>query len=71
MKRLYGLPENTEYSADMLAGACLSDKKQDGGKLTMVFPLKIGKCMLKDIPTTTRKALTSHFIYNIMAMLFR
>jgi len=45
----YGLPVNTIYDAASLAGACLADKKRDGGKLTMIFPEKIGKCILKDI----------------------
>ena len=45
----YNLPVNTVYDAESLACACLSDKKRDGGKLTMIFPEKIGKCVLKDI----------------------
>ena len=47
---LYGLPQTTVFGAKELADACLSDKKRDGGSLTMVFPKKIGKCILKDIP---------------------
>jgi 3-dehydroquinate synthase len=47
--RLYGLPDNTDYGADALARACLSDKKRDGDSLTMIFPLEIGKCTLKNI----------------------
>jgi len=45
----YGLPVNTVYDAASLANACLSDKKRDGGKLTMIFPEKTGKCILKEI----------------------
>jgi len=45
----YGLPINTAYDSVSLAKACLADKKRDGGKLTMIFPEKIGKCVLKDI----------------------
>jgi len=45
----YNLPVNTVYDAASLASACLSDKKRDGGKLTMIFPEKIGKCVIKDI----------------------
>jgi len=45
----YDLPVNTSYSAASLAEACLSDKKRDGGKVTMIFPEKIGKCVMKDI----------------------
>jgi len=50
MLRLYELPSNTAYKADDIARTCLSDKKRDGGTLTMIFPVKIGKCVLKDIP---------------------
>jgi len=45
----YELPINASYDAANLANACLADKKRDGGKLTMIFPEKIGKCVLKDI----------------------
>ena len=51
MLRLYELPENTDFKADKLAHVCLSDKKRDGGSLTMIFPQEIGKCVLKKIPT--------------------
>jgi len=47
--KLYDLPVNTTYDAASLAKACLSDKKRDGGKVTMIFPEKIGKCVMKDI----------------------
>jgi 3-dehydroquinate synthase len=50
MLRLYGLPADTPYEAERIAQACLSDKKRDGGHITMIFPVKIGKCILKDIP---------------------
>ena len=50
MLRLYGLPENTQYEPGLLACACLSDKKRDGESLTMIFPVEIGKCVLKKIP---------------------
>jgi 3-dehydroquinate synthase len=45
----YNLPINTAYDAANLANACLADKKRDGGKVTMIFPEKIGKCIMKDI----------------------
>ena len=55
--RLYGLPEGTPFAADKLAYACLSDKKRDGDVLTMVFPIKTGKCSLEDIPISELEAL--------------
>ena len=51
MLRLYDLPVNTPYKADKLALACLSDKKISGDNITMIFPIEIGKCVLKEIPT--------------------
>jgi 3-dehydroquinate synthase len=47
--KLYNLPVNTTYDAASLAQACLSDKKRDGRKVTMIFPEKIGKCVMKEI----------------------
>jgi 3-dehydroquinate synthase len=52
MLRRYELPENTKYSASDLAKACLSDKKRDGERITMIFPKKIGQCVLKEIPVS-------------------
>ena len=52
MLRLYGLPENTIYSAREISKACLSDKKREGGGITMIFPVKTGKCILKNIPVS-------------------
>jgi 3-dehydroquinate synthase len=57
MLRLYGLPENTTYEADRLTRACLSDKKRDGDSLTMVFPVEIGKCILKKVPVNDLEAV--------------
>jgi len=50
MLKLYDLPVGARYPADKLADACLSDKKREGSGLTMVFPLEIGRCVLKKIP---------------------
>ena len=58
--RQYGLPESTAFEADDIARACLSDKKRDGGVITMVFPEKIGLCVLKEIPVSE--------LYNIIRM---
>jgi len=52
MLRLYGLPENTMYSASAIAKACLSDKKRDGESLTMIFPVETGKCLFRKIPVS-------------------
>ncbi|MCL2112035.1 MAG: 3-dehydroquinate synthase [Clostridiales bacterium] len=59
MLRLYGLPENTDYDAESLAEACLSDKKRDGQSLTMVFPARIGECILKKVPACELEGIIS------------
>lgn len=42
----YNLPTKTSYSAEALAKAALSDKKRDGGTLTLILPKRIGDCTL-------------------------
>ena len=44
-----GLPIRVPYSASELAAAALHDKKRRGGKITLVMPEAIGKCILKTI----------------------
>ncbi|MCL2722519.1 MAG: 3-dehydroquinate synthase [Treponema sp.] len=50
MLTLYGLPVSTTFKVDEITSICLSDKKRDGKSLTMIFPVEIGKCVLKEIP---------------------
>jgi 3-dehydroquinate synthetase len=50
MLQQYNLPINTGYDVRSIANACLSDKKREGEGITMVFPEKIGGCILKKIP---------------------
>lgn len=45
-----GLPTGTDYSAEALAEAALSDKKRAGGDITLVVPRKIGHCELRKVP---------------------
>ena len=45
-----GLPTGTDYSAEALAEAALSDKKRAGGDITLVVPQKIGHCELRKVP---------------------
>ena len=40
----YGLPTETEYSAEELYEACRSDKKIAGDKMHLVVPTEIGSC---------------------------
>jgi len=41
-----GLPVETEYSAEQLAGAALVDKKRRGDYITLVIPKSVGECVL-------------------------
>ena len=47
-----GLPTGTDFSAQALAEAALSDKKRAGGDITLVIPRKIGACQLRKVPVT-------------------
>lgn len=46
----FGLPTETEFSAPVLAHAALSDKKRQGGNITLVLPHAVGDCRLQAIP---------------------
>ncbi len=48
--RQFGLPTETEFSAPVLANAALSDKKRQGGNITLVLPHAIGDCRLQAFP---------------------
>ena len=45
-----GLPTGTDYTAEALAQAALSDKKRAGDTITVVVPRRIGECELKKLP---------------------
>lgn len=45
-----GLPTGTDYTAEALAQAALSDKKRAGDTITVVVPRRMGECELKKLP---------------------
>ena len=47
-----GLPTGTDFPAEALAEAALSDKKRAGGSITLVIPRRIGHCELKPLPVS-------------------
>lgn len=47
-----GLPTTTAYSVAEIAAGARMDKKRRGGEISFVFPEKIGKCCIKEIPVT-------------------
>lgn len=51
------LPIKTDYTAVELTAAALHDKKRAGGTLTLVLPVRIGKCVLHRIPVEQLGAL--------------
>jgi len=48
MIKHYGLPTETGFSAEEIYKAALSDKKMGGGAITLVVPLEIGRCELRE-----------------------
>lgn len=55
----FGLPVKYDITADELCEAALSDKKRLSGKLTLVLPEKIGKCVLYDVNVENLKEIFS------------
>lgn len=45
----FGLPTNTAFSAEILANAALSDKKRQGGSITLVIAKDVADCMLQSV----------------------
>jgi len=45
----YNLPIKYDITSEKLCDAALSDKKRGGGRLTLVLPERIGKCVLYDV----------------------
>lgn len=45
----FNLPLTTEYTAEQLANAAMSDKKRSGGDITLVIPVVSGECKLHKI----------------------
>ena len=52
----FGLPVDTEYSAEELFSCALSDKKRSGNNVRLIIPREIGRC---DIVPTPVSELTS------------
>ncbi len=42
----YNLPTECEYDAETLVKYALSDKKREGGEITLILPEKVGKCIM-------------------------
>lgn len=49
MLRRYGLPVSTGFTPEQLLDAALSDKKRAGKMTTIVVPMAIGHCILKNV----------------------
>ena len=52
----FGLPKNTEYSADDLYTCALSDKKRSGGTVNLIIPNAIGDCAIVPTPVENLKS---------------
>lgn len=52
----FGLPTQTEYTADELCDHALSDKKRSADTITLIIPEAIGHCVLKPYPVDTLRS---------------
>jgi len=55
--KAFGLPTETEYTADALYNCALSDKKRSGGTVHLIIPNAIGDCAIVPTPVENLKAL--------------
>jgi 3-dehydroquinate synthase len=46
----FHLPTGTDFTADELYRAALSDKKRSGGTVNLIIPKTIGNCMIHPMP---------------------
>lgn len=54
--RKFGLPTETDQTADSLFSCALSDKKRSGGTVNLVVPEAIGCCSLRPTPVSELKS---------------
>lgn len=52
----FGLPVNTNDSADVLQRYMLSDKKRAGNTVNLIIPQSIGNCIIRPTPTSQLKS---------------
>ena len=52
----FGLPTETDYSAQVLFDATLSDKKRNGSTVNLIIPEEIGQCMIRPTQINELKA---------------
>jgi 3-dehydroquinate synthase len=48
----FGLPTVTDYKAEALAAAALSDKKRSGNRVDLIVPFGIGDCRITPMDIT-------------------
>ena len=54
--RACALPVVTAFPPERLAAAALTDKKREGGSITLVLPERVGACRLETIPVSELEA---------------
>lgn len=52
----FGFSLHTQYSAELLLDAALSDKKRSGSSVQLIVPEKIGHCLIRSIPVEELKS---------------
>ena len=53
------LPTKTMYGAEPLAAAMMNDKKRDSSSISLILPLEIGRCVIRELPVSELGALVS------------
>lgn len=54
--RAYGLPTETDFSADELLAAMMGDKKMEGSTMHLIVPEAIGACRVEAVPSGDLRA---------------
>lgn len=52
----YALPDKTDFTADELYAAALSDKKISGGRINLIVPESIGQCRIEPVAAEELRA---------------
>ena len=55
----YNLPADTHFSARELAAAALADKKRSGDGISLVLPVSLGQCVIREMPVDALEAFTA------------
>ena len=55
--KAFGLPVQTQYTAEALLPYLLSDKKRSGGTVNLILPEAIGRCIVSPTPVSQLQSI--------------